>query len=92
MLFYETKKEEEEQEACVEASELSVNAFHLSLLSLFYTKIVRYRVHGTLRHERDRQREGTISRFDLYLYTQTNHVCDFITLNYTSMTRCVGIY
>ena len=28
----------------------------------------------------------------LYLYTQTNHVCDFITLNYTSMTHCVGIY
>ena len=27
----------------------------------------------------------------LYLYTQTNHVCDFITLNYTSMTHCVGI-
>ena len=28
----------------------------------------------------------------LYLYTQTNHVGDFITLNNTSMTRCVGIY
>ena len=28
----------------------------------------------------------------LYLYTQTNHVCDFITLIYTSMTHCVGIY
>ena len=28
----------------------------------------------------------------LYLYTQTNHVCDTITLNYTSMTNCVGIY
>ena len=28
----------------------------------------------------------------LYMYTQTNHVCDFITLNYTSMTHCVGIY
>ena len=28
----------------------------------------------------------------LYLYTQTNHVCDFIKLNYTSMTHCVGIY
>ena len=28
----------------------------------------------------------------LYLYTQTNHFCDFITLNYTSMTHCVGIY
>ena len=28
----------------------------------------------------------------LYLYTQTNHDCDFITLNYTSMTHCVGIY
>ena len=28
----------------------------------------------------------------LYLYTQTNHVCDFITLNYTSMTHCVEIY
>ena len=28
----------------------------------------------------------------LYLYTKTNHVCDFITLNYTAMTRCVGIY
>ena len=28
----------------------------------------------------------------LYLYTQTNHVCDFITLNYTSMSHCVGIY
>ena len=28
----------------------------------------------------------------LYLYTQTNHVCDFITRNYTSMTHCVGIY
>ena len=27
----------------------------------------------------------------LYLYTQTNHVRDFITLNYTSMTHCVGI-
>ena len=26
------------------------------------------------------------------MYTQTNHVCDFITLNYTSMTHCVGIY
>ena len=25
----------------------------------------------------------------LYLYTQTNHVCDFITLNYTSMNHCV---
>ena len=28
----------------------------------------------------------------LYLYTQTNHVCDIITLNFTSMTHCVGIY
>ena len=28
----------------------------------------------------------------LYLYTQTNHVCDIITLNYNSMTHCVGIY
>ena len=28
----------------------------------------------------------------LYLYAQTNNVCDFITLNYTSMTHCVGIY
>ena len=28
----------------------------------------------------------------LYLYTKTNHVCDFITLNYSSMTHCVGIY
>ena len=28
----------------------------------------------------------------LYLYTQTNHVCDPITFNYTSMTHCVGIY
>ena len=28
----------------------------------------------------------------LYLYTQSNHVCDFITLNYTSMAHCVGIY
>ena len=28
----------------------------------------------------------------LYMYAQTNHVCDFITLNYTSMTHCVGIY
>ena len=27
----------------------------------------------------------------LYLYTQTNHVCYFLTLNYTSMTHCVGI-
>ena len=25
-------------------------------------------------------------------FTQTNHVCNFITLNYTSMTHCVGIY
>ena len=28
----------------------------------------------------------------LHLYTQTNHVCDIITLNYTSMTHCVGIF
>ena len=28
----------------------------------------------------------------LYMYTQTNHVCDFITRNYTSVTNCVGIY
>ena len=28
----------------------------------------------------------------LYLYTQTNHVCDIITGNYTSMTHCVGMY
>ena len=28
----------------------------------------------------------------LYLYTQTNHDCDFITLNYNSMDHCVGIY
>ena len=28
----------------------------------------------------------------LYLYTQTNVVCDFITLNYNSMTHCVEIY
>ena len=28
----------------------------------------------------------------LYLYRETNHVCDFITVNYTSMTHCVGIY
>ena len=26
------------------------------------------------------------------LYTQTNHVCDFIILNYTSMTHSVRIY
>ena len=28
----------------------------------------------------------------LYMYTQTNHLCDCITLNYTSMTNCAGIY
>ena len=28
----------------------------------------------------------------LYLDAQTNHVCDFITLNYNSMTHCGGIY
>ena len=28
----------------------------------------------------------------LYLYTHTNHVCDFITRNYTSMNHCVEIY
>ena len=28
----------------------------------------------------------------LYLYTQTNHVCDIITHNSTSITHCVGIY
>ena len=28
----------------------------------------------------------------LYLYVQTNHVCDFIKHNYNSMTLCVGIY
>ena len=28
----------------------------------------------------------------LYLYTQTNHVCDFIKHNYNSMIHCVGIY
>ena len=28
----------------------------------------------------------------LHLYKQTNHVCDYITLNYTSMTHCVGLY
>ena len=28
----------------------------------------------------------------LYLYTQTNHICDVITLNYISMTHSVGIY
>ena len=28
----------------------------------------------------------------LYLFSQTNHVCDIITLNYTSMTHCVGNY
>ena len=28
----------------------------------------------------------------LYMYTQTTHVGDFITLNYTSITHCVGIY
>ena len=27
-----------------------------------------------------------------YIFIQTNHVCDFITLNNTSMTHCVGIY
>ena len=26
------------------------------------------------------------------MYTQTNQVCDFVTLNYTSMTHCVGIF
>ena len=26
------------------------------------------------------------------IFVYTNHVCDFITLNYTSMTHCVGIY
>ena len=28
----------------------------------------------------------------LYVHTQTNHVCEFITLNCTLMTHCVGIY
>ena len=28
----------------------------------------------------------------LYLQTRTNHVCDYITLNYTSMTHRVGNY
>lgn len=36
MLFLETKKEEEEQEACVEASKLSVNAVHLSFFVFFF--------------------------------------------------------
>ena len=28
----------------------------------------------------------------IHLYTQTHNVCEFITLNYTSMIHCVGIY
>ena len=31
----------------------------------------------------------TLSR---QIFQQTNHVCHFITLNYISMTHCVGIY
>ena len=27
-----------------------------------------------------------------YICIQTNHVCDFIKLNYTTMTHCVLIY
>ena len=36
--------------------------------------------------EEQEEKEG------VYLYTEINDVCDFITLKYTSMTHCVGIY
>ena len=33
-----------------------------------------------------------ILQYIIFVYTKTNHVCDFITLSYTSMTHSVGIY
>ena len=50
--------------------------------------------HGYKRYCCIRYTASTNSAYNsiLYLYTQINHVCDFTTLNYTSMTHCVGIY
>ena len=51
-------------------------------------------LHGYIRFCSIRYTASTNSAYYsiLYLYTQTNQVCDFNTLNYTSMTHCVGIY
>ena len=51
-------------------------------------------LHGYNRFCCIRYTASTISAYYsiLYLYTQTYHFCHFITLNYTSMTHCVGIY
>ena len=51
-------------------------------------------LHGYKRFCRIRYTASSNSAYysKLYLYIQTNHVCDFITLNYNSMTHCVGIY
>ena len=73
---------------------------------IFVTRVYMYRIslrcitiyfevlHGCKRFCCIRYTASTNSAYYslLYLYTQTNHVCDIITLNYTSMTHCVGIY
>ena len=57
----------------------------LRYISKYYTVTNGSAAFGTL--------QGPIHILQYIIFvTQTNHVCDFITLNYTSMTRCVGIY
>ena len=51
-------------------------------------------LHGYKRYCCIRYAASTNSRYFgiLRLQTHTNHVCDYVTLNYTCMTHRVGIY
>ena len=49
------------------------------------------RLQTVLLHSIHCMHQFRIFRYIIFVY-KTNHVCDFITLNYTSIIHCVGIY
>ena len=49
------------------------------------------RLQTVLLHSINCKHQFRILQYIIFVY-KTNHVCDFITLNYTSVTHCVGIY
>ena len=49
------------------------------------------RLQTVLLHSIHCKHQFRILQYTIFVYN-TNNVCDFITLNYTSMSHCVGIY
>ena len=89
----------------ITVSETNLNGFDVTLPAIILEKMTQDKhvrcttiyfgvLHGYKRFCCIRYTARTNSAYYsiLHLYTQANHVFDFITLNYTSVTHWVGIY